>query len=347
MRGRIRVLVAESSRLHACLLTKALKSDPILDVIGFESGSTGLATALKAHRIDVLVINSNLEGQPARGLEVLRELHSLRLATRAVLLLEASSDEAVLQAFRAGARGLFGKSEPVEMLTRCVRCVAQGQIWADNHTLSVAVETLACMPTVRALNANGMEVLSRRELQVVRSLAEGLSNREIAARLELSPHTVKNYLFRIFEKLGVSSRVEVLFMTLNHAGAPAALTGAAEEFEKGDRPAKDETDLRREAAGNGSPAAQFALAELYSARRADSRDLVNAYMWYLIATEGACQARELITGLMTQDQIDEAQRNASLWLARQKRTSPHAGEPVRVKPPLATAPICGPKRAAS
>src|SRR5438445_10272924 len=90
--------------------------------------------------------------------------------------------------------------------------------------MSFAVEALASSPVIRAVDAKGLSLLSKRELEVVRRLAEGLSNREIAERLGLSQHTIKNYLFRVFDKLGVSSRLELLFMTLNHAAyfAPAA-----------------------------------------------------------------------------------------------------------------------------
>src|SRR5271165_6739857 len=84
--------------------------------------------------------------------------------------------------------------------------------------MSLAVEALASTPTVRAVDANGLDLLSKRELEVVRSLAEGLTNREIAERMGLSQHTVKNYLFRVFDKLGVSSRTELLLMTLSQSG---------------------------------------------------------------------------------------------------------------------------------
>ena len=77
------------------------------------------------------------------------------------------------------------------------------------------------------LTANGLSLLSKREMDVVRSLAEGLTNREIAQRLGLSQHTIKNYLFRVYDKLGVSSRLELLFMTLTQAGAPQS-AGAPE-----------------------------------------------------------------------------------------------------------------------
>ena len=144
----IRVLVADSSRIHTRLLADALKLDPLLEVIPFEADSSGLIGALVAQCIDVLIISSNLDEQPSRGLEILLELRERRLTTRAVLLPDSSKDEAVLKAFRAGARGVFGSNEPIAQLNKCVRCVHQGQIWADSQALRVAVEALASSPTV-------------------------------------------------------------------------------------------------------------------------------------------------------------------------------------------------------
>jgi len=134
--------------------------------------------------------------------------------------LASSKRETVLQAFHAGARGIFSRHDSVESLSKCIRSVYEGQVWATGEQVSFAVEALACSPVVRAVDANGLSLLSKRELDVVRSLAEGLTNREIAERLGLSQHTIKNYLFRVYDKLGVSSRLELLFMTLTQAGAP-------------------------------------------------------------------------------------------------------------------------------
>jgi two-component system nitrate/nitrite response regulator NarL len=318
----IRVLVADSSRIHTCLLADALKLDSLLEVIPFEAESSGLAAAVMAQAIDVLVVSSNLDEQPSRGVEVLLELRALHLPTRSVLLPDSSKDEAVLKAFRAGARGVFGKSEPIEQLSKCVRCVYEGQIWANSQALRVAVEALASSPTVRAVNANGMKLLSERELQVVRCIAEGLTNREIAERLKLSQHTIKNYLFRIFDKVGVSSRVELLFMTLSQAGNGQALLVSA----KGNNNSHEESELLKKAAESGLPAAQLALAQLYLARSKEPEDLVNAYMWYLVATERAFQARASITKMMTAQQIDEAKQKASVWLSKLKQATPSVAE---------------------
>jgi two-component system, NarL family, nitrate/nitrite response regulator NarL len=335
VKKKIRVLVADSSRMHTCLLADALKRDPRLEVIPFESDSSALIAAVRGHNVDVLVISASLDEQPSRGLEVLRELRGLHLDTRAVLLLDSTKEEAVLKAFRAGAHGLFGKSEPTELLTKCIRCVSQGQIWANSQALGLALEALASSPAVQSMNASSVKLLSERELQVVRSLAEGLTNREIAARLKLSPHTVKNYLFRIFDKLGVSSRVEVLFMTLSQSGAShPSLEAPLDESQGAHGHAQVEFELLMKAAESGLPAAQLALAHMFLTRRADPRNLVEGYMWYLVATERAWQARAFIAKMMTREQIDEAKQKATLWLAKRKATSLSAVDPsLRPKPP--------------
>lgn len=308
----IRVLVADGSRIHTQLLADALTRDPQLNVIPFDSGSKALAADIGAHPVDVLVINSSLDEQPGRGFEVLRQLRAAHPGIRAVILMDSSTDEAVVNAFRSGARGVFAKTEPAHVLRQCIKRVHEGQIWANGRELTVAIEALAAAPVVRAVDATGLNLLSKRELQVVRNLAEGLTNREIAQRLKLSQHTIKNYLFRVYDKLGVSSRVELLFMTLREFGqsAPAVRKGA----EPGR--SQDEFSLFQKAAEAGMPAAQLAVSQMYLARCRDPRDLIQAYTWYLIATTRADQARELITARMTPEQIAEAQKEAAAWLAR-------------------------------
>ena len=322
-KNKIRVLVADSSRIHTHLLADALKRDPLLEAIPFDSDSRSLVAAMMGLDIEVLVISPSLNEQPFRGLEVLRELRAVR-PVRAVVLLDSVKDEAILDAFRAGARGIFSKSQPAEVLSKCVRCVYQGQIWANSQELALAVEALASAPNVRAVNASGMSLLSKRELQVVRCLAEGMTNREIAERLKLSQHTVKNYLFRVFDKLGVSSRVELLFMTLSQAGSGQLPTPG--EPKGSDPSLHDEFAILQKAAETGLPAAQLALAQLYLVRRKDPQDMVHAYMWYLIALERASQGGKHMTEMLTVEQIDEAQEKAGAWLLRLREISPMASE---------------------
>lgn len=309
------MLVAESSRIHTSLLAEALKRDIQFEVIPFDSDSRRLVSAATGLETDVLVISANLEEQPSRGFEVLRELHAAAPNVRAIVLMDSLNDEMVLNAFRAGAKGIFGKSEPIDELRSCIHCVHQGQIWANSREISLAVEALASAPVVRTVNARGLSVLSKREVQVVRCLAEGLSNREIADRLELSQHTVKNHLFRIFEKLGVSSRIELLYMTLSQTGAGQL---SLEDSTNGSNRMgfRNEFVLLQKAADAGLPAAQLALAQIYLARRSGPQDAVRAYSWYLVALERASQAKSLLTKMLTAEQIEEAHKEASVKLSQ-------------------------------
>ncbi len=312
---KIRVLVAESSRIHTSLLAEALKLDPQFEVIPFDSESRRLVSAVTGLDTDVLVISANLDERPSRGFEVLRELRAAAPNVKAIVLMDSLNDEMVLNAFRAGAKGIFGKSDPIDELRKSIRCVHQGQIWASSREISLAMEALASAPTVRTVNARGLSVLSKREVQVVRCLAEGLSNREIADRLELSQHTVKNHLFRIFEKLGVSSRIELLYMTLSHSGGGQMnLEGSANAADRvGFR---NEFVLLQKAADAGLPAAQLALAQIYLARRTGPQDAVRAYSWYLVALERASQAKSLLTKMLTPEQVEEAHKEANAKLTQ-------------------------------
>jgi two-component system nitrate/nitrite response regulator NarL len=229
----IRVLVADDTRIHTQLLADALRRDLQLEVISPPAQSRDLVAAVKLHRVNVVVLSSNLDEEPLRGFELLRELRASNPDIFAIMLLDSSKKETVLQAFRAGARGIFSRHDSVETLSKCIRSVFEGQIWANSQQLSFAVEALAASPVVRAVDSNGLSLLSKREMDVVRSLAEGLTNREIAERLGLSQHTIKNYLFRVYDKLGVSSRLELLFMTLNQAGTkPSAVASDATQADQ-------------------------------------------------------------------------------------------------------------------
>jgi two-component system, NarL family, nitrate/nitrite response regulator NarL len=323
---KIRVLIADNSRIHTQLLSCALQRDPELSVVNWDWNPSSLIPTILAHHIDVLAVSSTFGARPNDGLKAVRDLRSLHPKTRTIVLLDCQEDEPVINAFRAGARGVLSRDASVEMFCKCIHCVHCGEIWADSRGVSLAVEALASAPTVQAVNTEGLSLLSKRELEVVHCVVQGLTNREIAQRLGLSQHTVKNYLFRVFDKLGVSSRIELLSMTLsqnnNHDQAllAAVTTKIAETVHE------DEANVSffEKAAERGVPSAQLALAQAYLARRATPDDLVQAYMWYLIATERALQLRALLTRTLTTQQIEEAQERASRWLAS-ARTAPVLG----------------------
>ena len=223
------VLVGDSSRIHSHLLAEALERDPRLRIAGSASSSHEFLAMAARTNPDVVVISANLDDNPAGGMAALREFYETHPQTPSVMLLDSPKRELVLEAFRSGACGIFSKHESPETLCKCVRVVFEGQVWASSQEVKFALGALSSAPTLRAGNAGGLSLLSPREQQVVHCLAEGLTNREIGARLGLSRHTVKNYLLKIFDKLGVSNRVELLFLTLSQ---PASATLVGKEIEE-------------------------------------------------------------------------------------------------------------------
>jgi two-component system nitrate/nitrite response regulator NarL len=204
----ISVLVADSTPLTAHLIADALRRDRGLTVSN-TSGSSVLTEA-RALRPDITILSENLEGTQGRGLAVLKQLRAAVPNTRTIVLLDCSDRDSVVEAFRSGARGVFSRNDPLKMLGKCVRRVYEGQLWVSSSQFQFVLEALSDAPTTHLVDTKGVNLLSKREEDVVRWLAEGLTNSEIGRELEISENTVKNYLFRIFNKLGVSSRVEVV-----------------------------------------------------------------------------------------------------------------------------------------
>jgi DNA-binding NarL/FixJ family response regulator len=314
--NKIRVLVADSSRIHTQLLADTLKRDSDFEVIPYYSDSGLLASAAASLDADVLVLNANLDGQASLGFKALHELRGISANVRAIVLMETVGDELILMAFRAGARGIIGASQPMDELRKCIHCVQQGQIWANTREMSLAVEALANAPTIRAINAAGLNLLSKRELEVVKLLVQGLSNSEIARQLQLSQHTVKNHLFRIFDKLGVSSRIELVHMTLSQSTSGPLLPGNSTEISG----LQDLEGLQKAAEG-GVPAAQLALAQAYLGPRGDSRSAVLAYAWYLVTLKTVSEAKDLVAKILTPEQIAEANSIASAKLSRDEKSA--------------------------
>jgi two-component system nitrate/nitrite response regulator NarL len=321
----IRVLVADNTRIHTQLLADELKRDPSLEVAGTASHSRDLIGTVGNQEIDVAVISSNLDEEPLRGIEVLRELRALRRELRAIILLDSSKREVVLEAFRAGARGLFSRYESLETLGKCVRRVHDGQIWANGQQIACAIEALASTPSIRAVGANGLSLLSKRELDVVSCLADGLTNREIAERLGLSQHTIKNYLFRVFDKLGVSSRLELMTLTLtNSLGQRPG--GGSNGPEIGGLTQHTTVAWCQKAAEQGLPSAQVALAEMYRRGNGVDQDAVSAYMWYLVSEKINAEQKDEIIAAKRQvgaglnpEQMQAAQDQAQDRLKKVKR----------------------------
>ncbi len=224
---RISVLISDDSRMGCQLLKKALmRSRYRFDVVACAITGSEIFAALNSCQADVVLLSEHLQDGPFTGFEVLSRLRNSYPKTRVVLLLRAAQHQLVVDAFRAGAKGVFCRAEPVEALCKCVQLVHKGQIWVNSSQMHFVLEALVQATPLRMVNSQGRRVLAKREDEVVALLAEGLTNREIAQKLGLSEHTVSNYLFRIYNKLGISSRVELVLYALKQRQEPLS-TGLA------------------------------------------------------------------------------------------------------------------------
>jgi DNA-binding NarL/FixJ family response regulator len=323
----IHVLVADNSPFHTQLLVGALSQEPDLKIFSSDLNSASIVAASIAHKIDVFVLSAFADEDAERGFRILRELRETDRHTCAVILLDSSKLESVLESFRAGARAVFDHRESPETLCQCIRQVHGGQVWISNEQMALVLGSLANAPKLKTVDARGINLLSKRELDVVRCVTEGLSNREIAERLGLSQHTVKNHLFHVFDKLGVSNRIELLFVTLSQnssshavAALPDLLTEPCGEY--------DEASLSvcEKAAEHGVLAAQLMLARTSLAGGQSDHNVARAYLWFSMALEQLTRAKNNVKNLMTAAQLSEAERKFQEQLnRRQSVEKPHAG----------------------
>jgi DNA-binding NarL/FixJ family response regulator len=216
----ISVVLGDSDLMNCELLSAALKRFKIFNVLSCFVTSEDGVKVIQDLGPDVVLINSHLADGPLSGFRVLQQINSSNgsAKTRVVMIMDEQTErDMAVDAFRAGAMGIFNKSVPFQNLKKCLTAVHQGQIWASNTDLQRILDTLQKTTPLRCVNHRGELLLSKREQEIVPLVAEGLTNREISSRLSLSEHTVKNHLFRIYEKIGISSRVElILYATTRH-----------------------------------------------------------------------------------------------------------------------------------
>ena len=211
----VNILIAEANHMNCQLVENAFRPRRNrLVVVGAVVSSDQALALLKESEPDVAIISAQLKEGPLEGYQVLRELLSRGSRTRAIMLLDSRERSVVIDAFRAGARGVIFRDEPLKMLGKCIHAVHRGQVWVNSEHLGYLLEALGQAVPSRLQQTRLKEHLSKREEDVVRLVAEGLSNKEVSENLGLSEHTIRNYLFRVFDKLGVSTRVELVLYCL-------------------------------------------------------------------------------------------------------------------------------------
>lgn len=210
-----RILIADDDPIFRDALRALLKQDTSCEVVG---DSSDLGTALRLIRElrpDVVLLDWALSRHDGAG--AFRELGVSGPSTRTVLLKVPFNSKDILHALECGASGIVLKNSTAEMLFKGIRSVAAGQYWVGHESLDSLVQT------VRDLSVAGdgqvqkpVFGLTSREREIIEKVVAGYSNGEIASHFLLSEHTVKHHISNVFDKLGVSTRLELAFFAVNH-----------------------------------------------------------------------------------------------------------------------------------
>jgi two-component system, NarL family, nitrate/nitrite response regulator NarL len=207
---RIKVLVADAVAMSCQLLVDALLRSKRYEAVA----------AATPEEVILLLDSTSFSPDPIEGLRFVSEVRDLHREVGIVVLLDALDRNLVVEAFRSGAHGVFPRSDSFQALCKCILCVHEGQVWASSAELQFVLEALVDPLPIETRGLPSSRPLSKREDEIAHMVAEGFTNRQISERLDLSEHTIKNYLFRVFEKLGVSTRVELTLYALKRGKVP-------------------------------------------------------------------------------------------------------------------------------
>ena len=216
---RTRVLLADSKPMERQLVVGALQHHGF-EVLSCDGEVASTLDLVQEGNPDIAVVTCAGSETGLCDMRPLRTLHLSRPRLPKVFLTEAEDRDLVVQAFRLGARGIFCLADSsFNSFCECIERVSRGEIWATTAQLNYLLDSICQVTGLRVVSVSGDKLLTSREEQVVALVADGLSNRHVATELGLSEHTVKKYLFRIFDKLGISNRVELALYAM-HNGAP-------------------------------------------------------------------------------------------------------------------------------
>jgi two-component system nitrate/nitrite response regulator NarL len=211
LKQTIRVLMADDHVIFRDGLRKLLKSEDDIKIVGEASNGNECVHMLTKLKPDILLLDLRMPDKD--GLAVLEEVNLDSLTTRVIMLTEAEDERDAVRAMRLGARGIVSKQTARDLLVKSIRRVYSGEIWLNNR---LTAEVMKAFTSSSDIGARREPMLSDREKEIVQLIAQGFRNKEIAEKLFISEQTVKNHLHNIFDKLGVSDRLELALYAIHH-----------------------------------------------------------------------------------------------------------------------------------
>lgn len=211
-KDKIRILMADDHPIFRDGVRKLLDGEDEVTIVGEASSGTECIQMLTKLKPDILLLDLRMPDKD--GLTVLEEVNFDTIPTRVIVLTATEDDHEVVRAMRLGARGVVLKQSATDLLLKSIQKVHAGEVWLDKRMTSEVMRAFA--KSAEAGPRREKPLLSDRETEIVQLVAQGFRNREIGEKLFISEQTVKNHLHNIFDKLGVSDRLELALYALHH-----------------------------------------------------------------------------------------------------------------------------------
>jgi two-component system nitrate/nitrite response regulator NarL len=211
--NHVRVILADSQAIFRVGMSKVFAAEPDIHVIAQADSLPNLRSTLKQHPADILLLDWNILG--GHG-EFIPELIKTSSSSIKMIVQGAIADEnRMIELYRNGVRGTISRAISPDLLLRCVRKVASGETWIDNQSLTLLIDAYR-MQATQGITSKLPPRLSPKELSIIAYISQGKRNKEIAQHIGTSEQVVKNYLRKIYDKLGVSDRLELALYSLHH-----------------------------------------------------------------------------------------------------------------------------------
>jgi len=209
----VRILLADDHPIFRDGLRRLLETEPGFRVVGEASDGAEAVAMAKKLKPDLLLLDLAMPKHP--GLEAVRELGNSDTPVRILLLTAAVEKEQIVEALQLGARGVVLKESATQLLLNSIRAVMAGQYWVGRETISNLVEYLRGLLAPPPAPKQKKFGLTPRELEIVSAVVAGYTNKDVAAHYKISEDTVKHHLSNIFDKLGVSTRLELALFAVH------------------------------------------------------------------------------------------------------------------------------------
>jgi DNA-binding NarL/FixJ family response regulator len=211
-----RILIADDHPIFRDGLRRLLESEREFQVIGEACDGVEAVNMVRQLKPEILLLDLAMPRRP--GLEALREMSTEASSVRVILLTAAAEKDQIVEALQLGARGVVLKDSATQILLKSIRAVMNGEYWVGRESVSNLVQYLRSMVEASSNEPRKKNYgLTPRELEVVSAVVAGYANKEIAQHFKISEDTVKHHLSNIFDKVGVSTRLELALFAVNQS----------------------------------------------------------------------------------------------------------------------------------